>query len=174
MSEKKQFNNVAFVLLSGIWMACWIMPGLTLKVIPPEAGGLALILLPGMAHAIGLAISIHGGHTEAAIIMHLFLGGFWMYYGIGLLYLTPAAINATMKFVEPGVAISLCCLQRKYKEDKSLRGILIWLAGTIVFLWLSKFYSPLETIVPYAIWALGAGTQTVGMYQLEKRPKAEK
>ncbi len=169
MSEEKTFNTVAFVLF-GIWMACWIMPGLSLKIIPPKAAGLALLLLPAQAHAVGLVLSIYHHHTESAIIINLFLGGFWLFYGIGLLFLSSAEINATMTFVEPGVAIAIGCLQDFYKKkDKSLRYILIWLAATIAFLWLSKFYSPLETFVPYVIWALGAGTLAVAMYQLTKQ-----
>ena len=173
MKEEKPFNTVAFVLF-GIWMACWIFPGLSLKIIPAKAGGLALIIGPALTHAIGLDLSIYHRHTIPAIIINLFLGGFWLFYGIGLICLPAADINSTMTFIEPGVAIAIACLQDFYKKtDKSLQGILIWLAATIAFLCLSKFYSPLETLVPYVVWALGIGTLTVAMYQLRKQMKTQ-
>jgi len=169
MSEEKPFNTVAFVLF-GIWMACMIFPGISLKAIPPKAAGLALLVAPALTHVIGLALSIYHRHTIPAIIINLFLGGFWLFYGIGLICLPAADINVTEIYMEPGIAIAIACLQDFYKKtDKSLRYILIWLAATIAFLWLSKFIGLLETFVPYAIWALGLGTLVVAMHQLRKQ-----
>ena len=167
MKEEKPFNTVAFVLF-GIFMACMIFPGLSLKAIPPKAAGLALLVAPAQTHVTGLILSIYHRRTESAIIINLFLGGFWLFYGIGLIFLPPADINATMTFTEPGIAIAIICLQDFYKNDKSLRGILIWLSATIAFLWLSKFYSPLETLVPYLVWALGGGDLSSGNASVKK------
>ena len=174
MEEGKQsFNTVAFVLFA-IWMACMVFPGLSLKSIPVKSVALALLLFVAFPHAVGLYLSIRQNHTEAAIIIGLFLS-FWLFLGIGFFILSPLEVSETLKFIEPGMAIAVFCLQYFYKDkDKSLQYILIGLGTTITYLWLSKFVLWLESGVPYVVWGLGICTLVVAIHQLRKLRKSNK
>lgn len=182
MSEEKgeeKFDIVAFVISAGIWMGCWILSGLTLKAIPPMASGLAILVGPAPMHIIGLGLSIYKNKTESAIILGIF-STFWLFNGIGLICLPSADINKTLILMEPAIFILIPFFQDFYKEKKEIRIILIWLAITVLYSWLTKiglFAQLGETnvgiTVAIALLTLGFGSLVVVRRQLKKRQKTQ-
>ncbi len=172
MEEGKQnFSTVAFVLFA-IWMACTIFPGLSFKLIPLLAGALAILLFVVPPHTIGLYLNIRDGNTVPAITIGLFWS-FWLFLGIGYFILPATQISEALKFIEPGMAVAVFCLQYFYK-DKSLQYILIGLGMTITYLWLSKLILFLEAGVPFVVISLGICTLAVAVHQLKKLKKTNK
>jgi len=150
-------------------MACCIFPGLVLKAISPQVGALALLVWVALPHSIGLFLSILHGHNVAAIIIALFLG-FWLNLGVGLFTPFAGQVQTALKFIEPGIFISVFGLQYFYaKKDKSLQHVLWGLGVTVIYLWLTKFFQVLNMGTPYVIWGLGIWVFYVMMKQLKKR-----
>lgn len=163
------FRIVVFVLFS-IVMACGIFIGLSVKGIPPLAGGIALLAWVVLPHAYGLALSIHHRHTEAAVVISLFLG-FWIYLGVGMIANAPG-LTAALVFIEPPIFCSVYVMAYFYgRIDTTLRAILIGLGSTVLFLWCTKLISALHVATPYVVGALGFWVLAEAAYLLAKHQR---
>ena len=167
----KKFNTVAFLLITGIFMACNIFPGIILHKIPLDVAGFALLLFVGLPHIIGTFIAVHEGKTLAATVIMIFLS-FWLYLSLGLLLFPYEDLSAGLVYIEPGMFIAIYFLQYFYRKARSLQYILLGLATTVLYLWLSKLIPFLGPGIPIVVTSLGIWVLIVGImqfHQLEKQ-----
>ncbi|MFH1171358.1 MAG: hypothetical protein V1778_02370 [bacterium] len=165
------FNIVIYVLFS-IVVACGIFIGLSMKQIAPLPGGLALLVWVALPHTVGMFLSIRHKHTEAAIVIALFLG-FWLYLGSGLLFIEPSVLQHALKFIEPPIFLSIIVLTSFYgRIDRSLQAILGGLGATVFFLWLTKIWESLGAAIPIVVGALGLWALGEAAYLLNRHQPA--
>ena len=149
--------NVVMLALTSIYLVCGIFIGLSIKMLPPKIGGLLLLLVGALPHAICLVLAIQAGHSTAACVLAIFTF-FWLYLGIAYTFITPdpndtgllSGIDKGLLFLEPPMAVMIFVYQQDYwAKDAVLAWLLNGLGATVVYLWLTKFVAALHTSSAY-------------------------
>jgi hypothetical protein len=165
-AEKPGFNPVILALFS-ISIMCGIYIGLNERSIPPYAAALGFLLWGALPHGICLFESIRHGHTEASVVLMLFMG-FWLYLGIGLLTLPVHDLHLCLRYAEPVIGIATFVMVYFYRDKTSLARILVGLGLTVGWLWLSKLIGAPSWIGSWVVGVLGVFVFIVAVIQLKQ------
>jgi hypothetical protein len=163
------FNPVILALFS-ITVMCGIFIGFNEKALPPVAAGLGFLLWGALPHAICMYESVRQGHTEASVVLMLFLG-FWLFLGIGLLVAPPADLVAVLRYAEPVIALAVFIMCVYYRRTPSLSRILIGLGVTVSWLWASKLIHAPAFIASWIVGILGCFVFLTAIVQLNQHQR---
>jgi hypothetical protein len=110
-------------------------------------------------------MSVRGGHTEASVVLMLFLG-FWLFLGVGLLTLPAHDLHQCLRYAEPVIALAVFIMSYYYHDKRSLQRILFGLGVTVAWLWFSKIIGASPRIGSVVVGTLGFFVFVVAEIQL--------